>query len=108
MKNLHTYEEFVNESTSLNESSVYATLKTVKLKMPTIRELSNMWDNGKRSVVNNLVKKVQETRRKIEENYNKEQSTYDRPGKISDMSYDLVQLSAYIRDITSKLQDIKI
>lgn len=102
MIHFQTFESF------LNESSVYATLKTVKLKMPPIAELSNMWDNGKKSVVNNLVKKVQELKGKIEEDYNKEQSTHDRADKISDMSYDLVQLRAYIKDITNKLRGIKI
>lgn len=106
MKNLHTFEEFVNEA--VNESAVYATLKTVKLKMPNISELSNMWDNGKKAAVNNLVKKVLETKAKIEDAYNKEQSTYDRPDKISDMSYDLVQLRYYIKDITDRLRNIKI
>ncbi len=106
MKHIQTFKSFLNES--LNEAAVYATLKTVKLKMPNITELKNMWDNGKKSVVNNLVKKVQETKHKIEDAYNKEQSTYDRPDKISDMSYDLIQLRAYIKDITSKIQDIKI
>ena len=103
MKNLNTFEEFVNES--VNEAAVYATLKTVKLKMPNIPELSDMWDNGKKYAVNNLIKKVQETKAKIEDAYNKEQSTYDRPDKIDAMKHDLVQLRYYIKDIADHLNN---
>ena len=96
-------KEIINES--LNEAAVYATLKTVKLKMPNIPELSDMWDNGKKYAVNNLVKKVKETKAKIEDAYNKEQSTYDRPDKIDAMKHDLVQLRYYIKDIADHLNN---
>jgi hypothetical protein len=102
MIHFQTFDSF------LNEGAVYATLKTVKIKLPNIPELSNMWDNGKKAAVNNLVKKVLETKAKIEDAYNKEQSTYDRPDKISDMNHDLTQLRYYIKDITDHLRNIKI
>jgi hypothetical protein len=58
-----------------------------------------MWRTGKEAPVKNILKKIEELIRNIEEAYNKEQSTYDRPGKISDMQYDLVMLKAYAKDI---------
>ena len=105
MKNLQTFNEFLNESL-LNESGqdVYKdSLKTIRLKLPSIAKINDMWDNGKRSVVNNLKQKVHDAKSKLEANYNKEQSTHDRPGVISDINGDLITLRAYIKDINQEM-----
>ncbi len=95
MKNLQTFEEFLNESFNYKQTK----LKTVRFAMKDIKEIGTMWRTGKEAPVKNILKKIEELISNIEEAYNKEQSTYDRPGKISDMQYDLVMLKGYAKDI---------